>query len=199
VITTLWVAGIERPPAERRWERVCEIMHVDWFGFWRIIAEDAPRYTPGEYMGMGTCPAPMIRRSGPCGRSGSYGFRVTNPADGTWQMVGYCSRHVDFARKAEAVERAQARAGGIPEPFPNVGGLLPSYIACDWPDLYAQARPGWKPPRVGICADDWPAMAKVTEVEPPELKVLAGGVAAGDVSPVPSGESSAPSLKLIKS
>jgi hypothetical protein len=196
-ITTLWVAGIERPPSGA-WQSIAELMHLDCWEVWRISAEDARRYAPDDDYDR-RCPAPMVRRGGPCGRRGTYAFRVTDPTDGTWRIEGFCSRHGGYAQEVRAAELARSRAGGIPEPLPNRGGLLPCYVNADWPDLYAQACPGWAPPRVGIRADDWPVMAKIAEFEPPTLKVLAGGVAAGEMPPLPAGESSAPTLKLIRS
>ena len=140
------------------------------------------------------CEGPMIRRSGLCGKRSSTRFRVTDPATGQWRMAGVCSRHDVFGRELRIAEKALRQAGGIPEPLPNTGGLLPCYLNWKWPEMYAQASPGWKPPRVGICADDWPVMARVTEMEPPALALLEGGGEAvgGDSLPLDP-----PSLRLV--
>lgn len=194
-ITTLWVVGIECHPEV--WPRVCEIMHLSDWGFWEAIRRDAPRWEPPEgWPQFRACEAPMVRRGGQCGKRGTTSFRVTNPADGTWHIASFCSRHEDYSREVAAMETAQRKAGGIPEPLPNCGGLLPCYFDWDWPDAYATAKPGWEPPRVGICADDWPVMAKVAAMEPPTLSVLEGG---GEAAPLPSGSQATPSLRLIKS
>lgn len=191
-VTILWVVGIERTPKGERWTRVCEAMHLDNYRFWQAIREDVPRYEPSrwDYQG-GACEAPMIRREGTCGRTSVRSFRTTDPSDGTWRMAGFCNRHTDWYQQAYAAERARMQAGGIPEPLPNTGGLLPCYVNWNWPANYAQAKPGWKPPRVGICADDWPVMAKVAGMAPPALSLIAGE---GEADPLPS---AAPSLRLV--
>ncbi len=196
-VTTAWVLGIERRKTGV-WDRVCDILHLDAYWFWITIAEDAPRYEPDDmYRESRGCVAPMIRRSGPCGKLGNVGFRVTDPADGTWRSVHYCNRHHEDAERARLAERARVQAG-VPEPLPNRGGLLPCYISWDWPDRYAYAKAGWKPPKVGIRADDWPVMAQVRDLEPPKLKVIFGGAEMTSHSLPPDG-SSAPSLTLIRS
>ena len=37
--------------------------------------------------------------------------------------------------------------------------------------------PGWEPPEVGVCADDWPTLTKVYPVAPrPKLTLVLGDV-----------------------
>jgi hypothetical protein len=197
-ITITWVLSVERAPKGERFRRVCEVMHLDNFSFWELIRVDLPRYEPERGSDTGLCEAPMIRREGACGKHGMQGFHVTNPNDGTWRLVSYCSRHRDVADKVYAAER-ERKQKGVPEPLPNRGGLLPCYVRWNWEKNYKLARSSWEPPKVGICADDWPVMAKVVEASsapPPPLRVVFGGREL-DSPPVPSGDASAPELKLV--
>lgn len=197
-ITITWVVGIERTPKGERWKRVCEVMHLNNFQFWEMIRSDLPRYEPESGSDTGRCEAPMLRREGVCGKSGNQSFTVTNPNDGTWRLVSYCTRHRDVANKVYAAERVRQEKG-VPEPLPNRGGLLPCYINWDWEANYRLARSSWEPPKVGIRADDWPVMAKVVEASsapPPSLRVVFGGRKI-DGPPIPSDESTAPALRLV--
>jgi hypothetical protein len=125
-ITVTWAVGVERAPKGERFKRVCEVMHLDNSRFWELIRADLPRYEPERGSDTGLCEAPMIRREGVCGKHGMQGFHVTNPHDGTWRLVSYCSRHRDVANKVWAAEKARKDRGDMPEPLPNRGGLLPS-------------------------------------------------------------------------
>jgi hypothetical protein len=197
-VTILWVVGIEQKPKGERWTRVCEVMHLNGYRFWEAIRADLPRYEPeGWHYQGGECEAPMIRRGGLCGKRATTAFQVTDPKDGTWRMAGFCNRHEEYSRQVDATERARQASGTLPVPLPNAGGLLPCYVGFRWPDLYAKVDPHWKPPAQGICADDWPVMAKVTAMEPPRLAVIAGE-RTRDASPIPQGERSAPSLRLVR-
>lgn len=72
----------------------------------------------------------------------------------------YCRRHRDHAGQAQS----QIAAGGdAPDPpVPNCGGWLPRYFQPEpFERLYRRARPGWTPPAVGLCRDDW-AKSSVT-------------------------------------
>jgi hypothetical protein len=198
-ITVTWAVGVERAPKGERFKRVCEVMHLDNSRFWELIRADLPRYEPERGSDTGLCEAPMIRREGVCGKHGMQGFHVTNPHDGTWRLVSYCSRHRDVANKVWAAEKARKDRGDLPEPLPNRGGLLPCYIRWNWEKNYKLAQSSWTPPKVGICADDWPVMAKVVAASsspPPALRVVFGGREL-DSPPVPSGDATAPALKLV--
>lgn len=194
-ITTMWVVGIERAPKGERWKRVCEILHLNDYRFWETIRADLPRYEPDDKFGDGTCEAPMIRREGLCGKRGGTAFRVTNPSDGRWRIASFCTRHEEQARQVHQTEMRRQNAGTLPEPLPNAGGLLPCYIRFRWPDLYAKADPGWKPPAIGIRADDWPVTAKVAQLEAPRLQVVVSGIAVGQ-EPLPD-ESTPPTLRIV--
>ena len=193
-VTTLWVLGIEQVP--NPWQRVCGILHLNARQFWWTIEQDVPRYEPPQNPAvMGACEAPMIRRAGECGQRSWTSFRVTDPSDGTWRSAAFCRRHENHAHEMRRAEMARVKAGGIPEPVPNAGGLLPCYFSWAWPDAYTTASPGWKPPQAGIRADDWPVMAKVAALEPPTLSLIAGD---GEVASLPSGGQPAPSLRLVR-
>jgi hypothetical protein len=198
-ITVTWVIGIERSPKGDRMQRVADIMHLNNFQFWGLIRSDLPRYEPPRISESGLCEAPMIRRDGLCEQNGTRSFHVTNPNDGTWRLVSFCTRHSDVASKVAMAERDRKAKGGLPEPLPNRGGLLPCYIRWNWEKHYKQARSSWEPPKVGICANDWPVMAKVVDASsapPPALKVILGGEEL-DAAPLPSEAISSPSLKLV--
>lgn len=147
-------------------------------GWWLLVSEDAPRYEwrhPNKARG---CAAPKTRGPNagqPCDRFPSISFRVTDPATGEWTIQGWCRQHEQLSGPVRARERSLAN---VPEPVPNTGGLLPCYIrANNWPDVYVWARNGWKPPFVGIVADDWPVMAKAAAapVTRLSLKAIDGG------------------------
>lgn len=177
VVTAIWVLGVERAPRGERIKRVGEVMGLDNRQFWALVREDLPRYEPEPEPYNAGCVVELPRAKRRCGRGMEYGFHVTNPVDGTWQMVSYCSRHREEGRAAHAAERRR-REAGLPEPLPNRGGLLPCYLPWDWAKNYAIASPSWKPPAVGIRADDWPVLARVEMANPtpPRFKVVFGGV-----------------------
>lgn len=187
-VTFAWVAVVERLPPTS-WHRVKELLHLSDYRFRDTIAMDIPRYEGPRVDG---CAAPMIRREGLCGKQTiCTSLQVTDPADGTWEVRGYCSRHWDYSGQVLAEER-ERQAMGVPEPAPNAGGLLPVHFPrLHWEETYtwASGHRGWKPPAAGISADSWPALAPpepATGYAPPELKVVAGGTAGGpDPGPPP--------------
>lgn len=175
VVTTAWVCAVDRPE-KNMWGRVADLLGLrDANSLWSVLRTDAPRYEPPESWGDG-CEVPILRRGKPgaCGRRSSRGFRVTEPEDGTWRMACYCSRHDSEAQAACRAEAELRKSRIIPEADPNTGGVLPCYFDWDWEKRYADAYPGWKPPRLGIRADDWPAMAKVTPTPAGRLSLIRG-------------------------
>ena len=119
---------------------------------------------------------------------------VAEKRDGTWQIVNFCRHHEDYACQVHAEERRR-QGSSLPEPAPNAGGLLPCYFPWRaWEQTYRDAEPGWKVPALGIKADDWPVLAKVTAAEPPKLIALDGK--GESVAGMPRGD--APSLRLIR-
>jgi len=156
-----------------------------------LFRADAPRFEP-PFAWRVSCCALMLRgpRTGePCGRSASLSFKVTDAATGEWDTQGWCSRHRLDGERAARCERTKVVTV---EPTPNIGGLLPCYIrASNWPELYESSRPGWKPPKIGIVADDWPVLARVVAHERPVLSVLDGDDEESDVA--------LPALRLVSS
>lgn len=162
---------------------------------WRmLLQEDAPRYTDRSDSRRG---CPVVKTRGkyagkPCGRYQSFTARVTNIETGEWTLEGWCRAHEAAYRTMRAREQTLTN---VPEPLPNIGGLLPSYLtATNWPDLYDSACYRWKPPYVGIIADQWPVMAKVATA--PLMKVSLSLVAGGSQPAETSGP--IPSLRLVK-
>lgn len=148
-----------------------------------VYREDAPRWEPDSLDSWaGGCEHILIsgRRAGErCDRSSSISQRINHP-DGIWRIGKWCNAHRNENRAAARASQALT-VDTLPEPTPNRGGLLPAYIsATNWPDLYTAHRHGWKPPAVGINADDWPVMERVlahVEPERPALRLIPGGIA----------------------
>jgi len=182
VIAAAWVFTIERP-RENYWVRVAELVRIRPESLWLVFSDDAPRFQPPQSAQPRECEAAVLKRGkeGVCGRRGTHSFRVTDPSDGTWRTAAYCTRHEAEAKTAFAAEQQMRRSRIIPEPDANTGGLLPCYFRWDWESCYAQAVRGWKPPRLGIRADDWPVMARAVPVRPARLTLVAG--AGEDVVP----------------
>lgn len=200
VVTSIWVLGVERAPRGERIKRVCEVMGLDNFRFWELIRSDLPRYEPDAEPYDAGCVVELPRAKRPCGRSPMVGFQVTNPVDGTWRMVRFCSRHREEAQAANAAEKRR-REAGLPTPLPNRGGLLPCYLPWDWEKNYRKASGSWEPPAVGIRADDWPVLARVASAEtvPPRLSVVVGGLEQTIPAIEEADDSVPPSLQLVMS
>jgi hypothetical protein len=154
------------------------------------LSEDAPRYEM-ERQHVTRCEAPMVRRSGLCGKSStSYGFTSLNWEDGTRSWHNFCTRHRaegDSLRR-ELIERDKqwkAERGEPPRPAVNRGGLLQRHFhEIDWEAIYAWARPHWKPPEQvpASYTSETPTLRllvgdgehEVAEVERPGLTVVHG-------------------------
>lgn len=195
----LW-AAYEGATGDELWESMRKriVRSEQQFYLRSIYTADLPRYEPVSFRQGDRwpgCPVPKTRgvnAGKPCGKRGRSSFRVTDPETGEWSMVTYCTAHKAIGEQASAAERALVN---VPEPLPNTGGLLPSYIkAADWPDMYAAVAHDWKPPYVGIVADDWPVLAKAVEapVERFALKAIDGGREAAEQDPTEP-----PVLRLI--
>jgi hypothetical protein len=178
-VAMLWVAATGRGPGLDHdwWQAVAQAMcfppgQAHWL-IQQTIRADLPRYAPPEGdTGITTCQAPAPGGEGLCGRSVTRGCRVSDPGTGRWRLAGWCSRHTRQAAAAEAAER-DLLVRGVPEPDPNVGGLLACHVpALDWARTYAWADPTWVPPRLGVRRDDWPAPDTTTTRA---LQVLPGG------------------------
>lgn len=171
------------------WARANEILGVDGRArglqrprLARLVDGDRPRYDTdmhSEEWQNSSCQSPMIRREGMCGQPSSNHAPRVDAATGWHYPVWYCARHRDFGRAAEAAYRA----GHRPDPIPNRGGMLPSYLNAtggdeQWIRLYEWASKwcysSWKPPQgYGLRADDWPAPGLEPPVRPVRLKLAA--------------------------
>lgn len=142
-----------------------------------VIAEDIPRYEPVHPTTPAlACPAPMIRREGPCGKHGTNRLIDHDPVTGEAQWLGLCSRHRELQQTFYEKRRREWIANGAPVPPPNVGGVLERYYATDWDVLYQWAGPHRRP------------VKDRREPTPPRprLRLIQGG---GDVEPDPGADS----------
>lgn len=146
-----------------------------------LVYADRPRYEdkrqPYEQR---TCAAPMIRRSGLCGQHGTDHDYTVDHDTGWRTPVWYCRRHEAWGRALRTERLANPR----PEPIPNAGGLVTSYLMADgqeqaWARLYREAAAwqydrSWEPPKkYGVRADDWPIPGKTPEPTPVRLRLAA--------------------------
>lgn len=108
-----------------------------------IVARDVPRYEPDDLKGLRRCQAPMIRRDGPCGASGSTGFHWRyNAETGEWRTYWACTRHEEGARKMIRAATMAWEANGKPQPANNSGGVLSKYFHTE--GLYDWATPSYR-------------------------------------------------------
>ena len=162
----------EYGPGPRRQSRLADLLYVD-----------RPRYED-ERDGWEerTCAAPMIRRQGLCGQHAA-GHDYTVDQETGWRTaVWYCRRHEPWGRDL----RAQRIANPGPEPIPNAGGLVTSYLLSEgqeqaWARLYKEAAVWkldrfWEPPKAyGVVADDWPVPGKEPVPQRARLRLVIGG------------------------
>ena len=126
--------------------------HTYDYGWRRISREDAPRYfAPPNHR----CDHIMVSGKRPgerCGRNGNLVFTITDPATGVWRWSEWCSKHVAEGRTVKWREDRKISAANPPVPHPNVGGILPCYLALrddrPWDEFYEWASPKWKRPAV---------------------------------------------------
>ena len=180
-----------------RWEWV-QAQYIDHMGTYRFrgaVSEDRPRFEPPTTHGCIHVLASGPRKGRECGRftlSGGHPV-ITNPDTGEWRRGGWCRKHAAEGREVLAASRALT---SVPEPLPNVGGILPSYLGPDtlWEELYRWAFPSWEPPYVGVVADDWPVLARVREAprSKPNLTVVDGDPGGED-----GGSGPPPRLRLV--
>ncbi|CAL9667889.1 hypothetical protein SUDANB145_07255 (plasmid) [Streptomyces sp. enrichment culture] len=149
-----------------------------------LLYADRPRYEDQrDGWEQRTCAAPMIRRAGLCGQH-AVGHDYTVDPDTGWRTaVWYCRRHEPWGRELHA--RRLADPG--PEPIPNAGGLVTSYLLAEgqeaaWARLYKEAAVWkhdrhWEPPRTyGVVADDWPVPGRDPVPPRARLRLVLGGL-----------------------
>lgn len=155
-------------------KRACAILDKDFPSRQSRLADllyaDRPRYEDvRDGWEQRTCAAPMIRRAGLCGQHGVEHDYTVDQATGWRTAVWYCRRHEGWGRNL----RAQRLANPGPEPIPNAGGLVTSYLMTEgegqaesWGRLYKEAAVWhydrhWEPSKsYGVVADDWPVPGK---------------------------------------
>lgn len=156
-----------------------------------VFYHDAPRYQiPDEW----SRECVFLKTRGPqtgepCKASSTSFFTITDLATGERARQAYCYRHKVESDREERAERERTNGVAIPEPLPNIGGLLPGYLETrNWPDIYSYARHGnWKPPAIGIDANDWPVMRKVWVHGAPKLELIDGAADhEGAATPAPT-------------
>lgn len=148
--------------------------------YWQnLLREDLPRWEPPtSTTGCVHVLERGARAGSPCGKPPILTGKVTDPETGQWQPLGWCGKHREPGR-AVLFREGQRDSSGDPIPHPNRGGLLPCYLnlsrAGTWVQQYESVHPGWVPPALGVCADDWPALAKVHPVtRRPKLTLIVG-------------------------
>ncbi|MGW4720898.1 hypothetical protein, partial [Nocardia sp. NPDC004260] len=119
------------------------------------------------------CVAPMIRREGLCGKSGSYGLADRDPLTGEGGLVWFCARHRHLGKAAEERTRQWAE-NGKPLPPANTGGVLKRYWDADWDHIYR-----WASGR-----DPMPGGREATPPRP-KLRLIPGG--ADQIEEMPHG------------
>lgn len=110
----------------------------------RTIEQDIPRFEPLRSGWSRPCAAPMIRREGTCGKSGTTPLLDHDPVTGVARWVYLCARHRGLQAQYE-MRRREWIANGKPSPPPNRGGILPRYFDTDWTALYRWAAPHTEP------------------------------------------------------
>ncbi|MGV2914679.1 hypothetical protein [Streptomyces alfalfae] len=136
------------------------------------IVHVPPGYTP---------PRDWRTEDGVCGAPSHHRVLERDPRTGWITAHWFCKRHKEHADRVAAQVREQNEQA--PEPVPNAGGLLPCYFKGDWEKVYRHYRPGWEPPKYGLCADDWPTTSEVTghPSRHSRLRVFIGGQSPEDV------------------
>ncbi|KPI31420.1 hypothetical protein OV320_2636 [Actinobacteria bacterium OV320] len=162
----------EYGPGPRRGSRLADLVYAD-----------RPRYEDKHVeWGQRVCAAPMIRRAGLCGQHATDRDYTVDQETGWRTAVWYCRRHEPWGRDL----RAQRLANPGPEPIPNAGGLITSYLMAEgqeeaWARLYKEAAVWkidsfWEPSKTyGVVADNWPTPGKDPIPQRARLRLVLGG------------------------
>lgn len=181
-LALVWILEVD-PPAKRSDLWPATIRAMGFTGSYRgmllkdAIGVDAPRYEPPGWLERTGCGAPRKRTPEPCGRNTMISFRVTDWATGQWRLASFCSRHTVEAAAESAAEKRRQEDGRIPEPTPNIGGLLAAHVPeVNWLKVYAAGKRGWTPPAIGMDRSGWPTPERIAGLEPPQLRTVFGGM-----------------------
>ncbi|MFF8910602.1 hypothetical protein [Streptomyces olivaceoviridis] len=167
----------EYGPGPRRGSRLADLVYAD-----------RPRYEDKrDGWEKRTCKAPMIRRDGLCGQHATDHDYTVDQETGWRTAVWYCRRHESWGHAL----RAQRQANPGPEPIPNAGGLVTSYLMAEgqeqaWARLYKEAAVWkldrfWEPPKTyGLVADAWPVPGRDPVPQRARLRLVIGGGELGD-------------------
>ncbi|MEV5703145.1 hypothetical protein AB0L55_37400 [Streptomyces anthocyanicus] len=148
-----------------------------------LVYADRPRYeAKRDGWEQRTCAAPMIRRAGLCGQHAVGHDYTIDQATGWRTAVWYCRRHEAWGSDL----RAQRLANPGPEPIPNAGGLVTSYLMTEgeeasWGRLYKEAAVWhydrhWEPSKTyGVVADNWPVPGSDPVPVRARLRLVIGG------------------------
>lgn len=150
-----------------------------------LVYADRPRYEDKrDAWEQRTCAAPMIRRDGLCGQHAVEHDYTVDQATGWRTAVWYCRRHESWGRDL----RAQRLANPGPEPIPNAGGLVTSYLMAEgegqeasWGRLYKESAVWhydrrWEPSKTyGVVADNWPVPGSDPVPVRARLRLVIGG------------------------
>ncbi|MFD9721064.1 hypothetical protein [Streptomyces sp. NPDC059076] len=161
----------EYGPGPRKESRLADLLYAD-----------RPRYEPARLpWQQQPCDAPMVRREGTCGQPARGHEYEVDQETGQWTPVWFCRRHDQWGRSLH--QQRVLRPG--PEPIPNAGGLVPSYLAVSdldaWARLYKEAAVWkgdqlWEPPKAyGLCADGWPVPGQDPVPQRSRLRLVLGG------------------------
>lgn len=174
IIAVLW-AYWTVPEGDRR---TAIVRHLGLGGHadmrWRsLLRDDTPRFEPPPSPGCEHVLAGGPRKGERCGKRQALTFKVTDPETGEWRRSEWCAQHREPGRAAQWRESHRDKTSDA-TPHPNRGGLLPCYLTPDgsgWEERYRKVSPGWEPPAVGICADDWPILTRTMPVTRPRPRL----------------------------
>lgn len=112
---------------------------------WHMVAhwlrEDARTYQPPRLVYR--CAAPMVRKTGVCGRSAREVTYLTNWSTGERIPLAGCSRHEEWF-KATRRAHLESKPGPVPLPKANHGGVLARHFPeIDWPALWHDLDRRW--------------------------------------------------------
>lgn len=128
-----------------------------------LLRKDIRRYQPP--VGTRVCQAPMARKER-CGRSSTRSTMLTDWTTGQRRWCEACTRHLDWWTTFTA-EHTRGKPDIVPQPYANAGGALARHFPeIDWPQLWRELDPQWKPRPEREPAQSAPPALRVTTSEP---------------------------------